>query len=89
MFNCYSGSLKRLSSELRRYQCLLSRLHDENRWRNFLSLIQKSHFKSNNIQKLSFALDVYRGLAEVDAIRKDVLTKVSSMLLHPFPKVCS
>lgn len=57
------------------------------RWRNFLSLVQKAHFKSNNMQKLYLALDVYRGLANVPAIRQDVRTKLTSMLLHPFPKV--
>ncbi|KAF2428971.1 hypothetical protein EJ08DRAFT_308806 [Tothia fuscella] len=57
------------------------------KWRNFLSLIQKSHFKSNNVQKLVVVMDVYRGLADVDVIRKEVLTKVVCMLLHPFPTV--
>jgi len=59
----------------------------EFKWRNLLSLIQKSHFKSTNIQKLIIVCDIYRGLADVQAIRSDVLTKVVSMLLHPFPKV--
>jgi len=67
---------------------VLQRLSSEQfRWRNFLSLIQKSHYKSNNIQKLHVALNVYRGLADVEVIRKEVLTKVSSMLLHPFPSI--
>jgi tubulin-specific chaperone D len=46
------------------------------------------HFKSTVIQKLQLAIDVYRGLAEVEATRKDVLAKLCNMLLHPFPKVC-
>lgn len=58
------------------------------RWRNLLSLVQKAHFKSNNMHKLHIALDVYRGIAEVEAVRPEVLKKVSSMLLHPYPKVC-
>ncbi len=57
------------------------------KWRSFLSLIQKSHFKSTNISKLIAALHVYRGLAEVQAVRVDVLLKLANMLLHPFPKV--
>ena len=39
------------------------------------------------MQKLHLALDVYRGLGSIPATRVDTLTKVSSMLLHPFPKV--
>ncbi len=57
------------------------------KWRSFLSLIQKSHFKSTNISKLIAALNVYRGLAEVQVVRVDVLLKLANMLLHPFPKV--
>ncbi|KAL1628757.1 hypothetical protein SLS54_001445 [Diplodia seriata] len=57
------------------------------KWRNLLSLVQKAHFKSNNMQKLNLALDVYRGLADIPAIHHDVRTKLASMLLHPFPKV--
>ncbi|KAK7538299.1 tubulin folding cofactor D C terminal-domain-containing protein [Phyllosticta citribraziliensis] len=67
---------------------VLQRLNDSNfKWRNLLSLVQKSHFKSNNIAKLHLALDAYRGLATVPAIRPDVMTKLSSMLLHAFPKI--
>ena len=39
------------------------------------------------MQKLHLALDVYRGLGSIPATRVETLTKVSSMLLHPFPKV--
>ncbi|OCK83592.1 hypothetical protein K432DRAFT_440727 [Lepidopterella palustris CBS 459.81] len=56
-------------------------------FRSLLSLVQKSHYKSTNIHKLHIALEVYRGLAEVDATRTDVISKVASMLLHPFPKI--
>ncbi|KAK8212148.1 tubulin folding cofactor D C terminal-domain-containing protein [Phyllosticta capitalensis] len=67
---------------------VLQRLVDSNfKWRNLLSLVQKSHFKSNNIPKLHLALDAYRGLASVPAIRPEVMTKLASMLLHPFPKI--
>ncbi|KAF2083171.1 hypothetical protein K490DRAFT_52336 [Saccharata proteae CBS 121410] len=57
------------------------------KWRNLLSLVQKAHYKSNNMHKLHLAMDVYRGLADVPVIRADVLTKLTSMLLHPFPKI--
>jgi hypothetical protein len=39
------------------------------------------------MQKLHLALDVYRGLGNVSTTRADTITKVTSMLLHPFPKV--
>ena len=39
------------------------------------------------MQKLHLALDVYRGLGSIPATRVETLAKVSSMLLHPFPKV--
>ena len=39
------------------------------------------------MQKLHLALDVYRGLAGIAVIRKEVAKKVISMLLHPFPNI--
>ena len=65
----------------------LTELTNFGRWRKLLSLIQKSHYKSNNMQKLHMALDMYRNLADIQTIRKEVVGKVTSMLLHPFPKV--
>jgi len=56
-------------------------------FRTLLSYVQKAHFKSTHIQKLHLALDVYRGLGTLQAVRTDTLAKVISMLLHPFPKV--
>lgn len=56
-------------------------------YRSLLFLIQKSHYKSTNLHKLHIALDVYRGLANIPTVRKDVIAKVASMLLHPFPKI--
>lgn len=56
-------------------------------FRALLSLTQKIHFKSAHMQKLHLALDVYRGLGTIPQTRADTLTKVASMLLHPFPKV--
>ncbi|KAF3044509.1 hypothetical protein E8E11_006622 [Didymella keratinophila] len=56
-------------------------------FRTLLSYIQKAHFKSIHIQKLHLALDVYRGLGTIAATRTDTLAKVTSMLLHPFPKI--
>lgn len=39
------------------------------------------------MQKLHVVLDVYRNLADVQTIRKEVIGKLTSMLLHPFPTV--
>lgn len=68
---------------------VLERLQDTSSFsfRTLLSLTQKSHFKSSNMQKLHLALDMYRGLAGVPATRQDTLRKVVGMLVHPFPKV--
>ncbi|KNG51573.1 beta-tubulin cofactor d [Stemphylium lycopersici] len=56
-------------------------------FRTLLSYTQKSHFKSTHMQKLHLALDIYRGLGAIPVTRADTLTKVSNMLLHPFPKI--
>ncbi|KAF2451503.1 hypothetical protein P171DRAFT_515515 [Karstenula rhodostoma CBS 690.94] len=56
-------------------------------FRALLSYTQKAHFKSTHMQKLQLALDVYRGLGTIAATRADTITKLSSMLLHPFPKI--
>jgi hypothetical protein len=39
------------------------------------------------MRKLHLVLDVYRGLADITIIRGEVVKKVVSMLLHPFPKI--
>ncbi|KAF2473938.1 uncharacterized protein BDR25DRAFT_282062, partial [Lindgomyces ingoldianus] len=56
-------------------------------FRTLLSLTQKAHFKSTHMHKLHLALDIYRGLGTIPATRKDTTLKVTSMLLHPFPKI--
>jgi hypothetical protein len=60
---------------------------DSNSFRTLLSYTQKAHFKSTHMQKLQLALDVYRGLGTIATTRSDTMTKLSNMLLHPFPKV--
>lgn len=60
------------------------------KWRTLLSTLQKSHFKSTNQQKLLAAVQVYRGLSDVEAIRGLVLEKLVGMLAgNAFPKVSS
>ncbi|KAH7115981.1 tubulin folding cofactor D C terminal-domain-containing protein [Dendryphion nanum] len=67
---------------------VMHRLIDTNfSFRNLLSLTQKAHFKSTHMQKLLLALDLYRGLGAITSTRADTLTKVTNMLLHPFPRI--
>jgi len=56
-------------------------------WSTFFALVQKAHFKTRSIPKLQAAINVYAGLAHVPSIMDKVLLKLSSMLLHPYPKV--
>ncbi|KAH7089171.1 tubulin folding cofactor D C terminal-domain-containing protein [Paraphoma chrysanthemicola] len=55
-------------------------------FRSLLSLTQKAHFKSAQMQKLHLALELYRGFGDMPTSKLDTLTKVTNMLLHPFPK---
>nr|POE51792.1 tubulin-specific chaperone d [Quercus suber] len=58
------------------------------KWRNLLSSVQKSHHKSNDIPKILAAVRIYHGLAEVDAIRNEVMRKLIGMLkTNPYPRV--
>ncbi|KAH0613002.1 uncharacterized protein H6S33_009382 [Morchella sextelata] len=53
-------------------------------------MVQKIQFKSGNPLKLSAAVRAYSGIimaAESEELRKKVLVKLVSMLLHPFPKL--
>jgi len=52
-----------------------------------LSLTQRAHFKSTSLPKLLSCVHIYLHLAGVDEIRNEVLKKLVSMLLHPFPRV--
>ncbi|KAI9731387.1 MAG: hypothetical protein M1834_005293 [Cirrosporium novae-zelandiae] len=57
------------------------------KFRTLLSLIQKSHYKSTNIQKLETAPKIYIHLLEIPSIKDEAMKKLVSMLLHPFPGV--
>ena len=71
-------------------QTLQRRVCTDFEWRNLLSTVQKSHHKSNDIPKILAALHVYRGLADMPAIRDDVLKKLVSMLkTNPYPRIRS
>ncbi|KZF23312.1 hypothetical protein L228DRAFT_282050 [Xylona heveae TC161] len=64
-----------------------SEARGETGWRALLSLVQKAHYKSTNMPKLSAAIQVYAGLGEIPAIKQESLSKLLSLLLHPFPLV--
>lgn len=50
-------------------------------------MVQKSHYKSGNVQKLEAAVKLYTGLARANVVRDTVISKLCSMLLHSFPSV--
>lgn len=50
-------------------------------------LVQKAHYKSGNVHKLSTAVDVYVGLCSTESIKTEVQYNLAGMLLHPFPNV--
>lgn len=56
-------------------------------FRRVFILVQKSHFRSSNIARLEAAVQVYAALSRLEPLRNDVLKKLSSLLLHPFPRV--
>src|SRR6266536_4721594 len=53
-------------------------------WHALYILVQRAHYKTGNVRKLEAAVKLYAGLIEV---YPESLTKLSSMLLHPFPRV--
>ncbi|KAE8376376.1 tubulin folding cofactor D C terminal-domain-containing protein, partial [Aspergillus bertholletiae] len=59
----------------------------ESRYRKLFTLVQRAHFKSSNIARLEAAIKVYASLSRLEPIRAEVLKKMTSMLLHPFPRV--
>ncbi|KAG0649301.1 Tubulin-folding cofactor D [Hyphodiscus hymeniophilus] len=53
-------------------------------WRNLYALIQNAHYQSGNMRKLEAAVKLYGGLLDV---YPGAAQKLSSMLLHKYPKV--
>ena len=67
---------------------LLDLVSPDFKWRNMLSYVQKSHFKSTLVGKIVAAVDVYRGLAAVEAVRDDVVKKLTGMArTNPYSRV--
>lgn len=52
-----------------------------------LALVQKAHHKSSNIPRLEAAVKVYASLSRIPSLRAECIKKLTSMLLHPYPKV--
>ncbi|KAJ5690264.1 hypothetical protein N7462_004656 [Penicillium macrosclerotiorum] len=50
-------------------------------------LVQKAHFRSSNIPRLEAAVKVYAALSKLESVREDTLKKLTSLLLHSFPRV--
>lgn len=57
------------------------------KWRGLLILVQKAHYQSKSIPKISLALDIYRGLAEVPELREDVMKKLKDMKRNPMAPI--
>ncbi|OKL56274.1 hypothetical protein UA08_08481 [Talaromyces atroroseus] len=55
--------------------------------RKLFILTQKAHFKSSNIPRLEAAIKVYAALSRSPALQVDTLKKLTTMLLHPYPKI--
>lgn len=58
-------------------------------FRKTFVLVQKAHFRSSNIIRLEAAVKLYGALSSLEPLRNDVFKKLSGMLLHPFPRVCT
>jgi tubulin-specific chaperone D len=52
-----------------------------------LRLVQKAHYRSNNVQKLTAAVSLYQGLQNMAEVRMGARTMLTRLMLHPQPKV--
>ncbi|QKX58538.1 uncharacterized protein TRUGW13939_05663 [Talaromyces rugulosus] len=55
--------------------------------RKLFILVQKAHFKSSNIPRMETAVKIYSALSRIPTLQVEVFKKMTSMLLHPYPKV--
>lgn len=53
-------------------------------WPALYNLVQRAHYKSSNVKKLEAAVKLYGVLYPV---YPDAIIKLTSMLLHPFPRI--
>lgn len=56
-------------------------------FRKLFVVVQKAHYKSSNMPRLEAAIKIYASLSRIESLRADVMKKLISMLLHPYPKV--
>ncbi|KAL1855438.1 hypothetical protein Plec18170_004158 [Paecilomyces lecythidis] len=56
-------------------------------FRKVFFVVQKAHFKSSNMARLEAAIKVYASLSRMEHLKADVMKKLTSMLLHPYPKI--
>ena len=67
---------------------VVQRLRDSDfSWRRLFIEVRKAHYKSGNAQKIEAAVKTYAGMMAVPRARAEVQEKLSSMLLHPYPKI--
>ncbi|PLB42066.1 tubulin folding cofactor D C terminal-domain-containing protein [Aspergillus candidus] len=59
----------------------------ETSFRKLFVAVQKAHFKTANVARLEAAVKIYASLSRLEALRAEVLKKMTGMLLHPFPRV--
>ncbi|EGE05622.1 beta-tubulin cofactor d [Trichophyton equinum CBS 127.97] len=55
--------------------------------RKLFRLVQKFHFKSSNIPRIEAGLKAYYCLFNYELLRKNIVLKMTKMLLHPYPKI--
>lgn len=55
--------------------------------RKLWNIVRKAHFKSTNIRKLEAAVKIYEALAVQGDMRRNALTKLRDLLLHPYPTI--
>ncbi|DAA79608.1 TPA_exp: putative Tubulin-specific chaperone D [Trichophyton benhamiae CBS 112371] len=60
---------------------------DPDSMRKLFRLVQKFHFKSANIPRIESALKAYYCLFNYELLRKNIVSKMTKMLLHPYPKI--
>ncbi|KAL1955206.1 hypothetical protein VTO42DRAFT_8918 [Malbranchea cinnamomea] len=56
-------------------------------YKKLFVLTQKFHFKSSSILRIDAAIRLYASLRRIESIRGVVTKKLTSLLLHPYPKV--
>ena len=56
-------------------------------WHSFLGPVQRCHYRSTSIPKLTMAVRIYSCLARHGEVHDEAICKLCQLLLHPFPSV--